>query len=169
MIETERLILRNLKESDLDPIFNWASDEDVTKYVTFPTHKTKEDTKEILDLWLNEYNKENTVRFAIESKETSEVMGMIDVPRILPEGYPEIGYISAKKYWGKGYMTEACKAMVNHLFELGYKKIVIRAWVENIGSNRVIEKAGFSFIKKEEVHLDKLDKNVTLNFYEINR
>lgn len=169
MIETERLILRKLKESDLDPIFNWASNEEVTRYVTFPPHKTKEDTKEILDLWLSEYNKKTTVRFAIENKETSEVMGMIDVPRFISEGCPEIGYISAKKYWGKGYMTEACKAMVNHLFELGYKKIVIRAMVENIGSNRVIEKSGFSFIKKEEVHLDKLDKNVTLNFYEINR
>ncbi len=169
MIETERLILRKLKESDLDPIFNWASDEEVTKYVTFPTHKAKEDTKEILDLWLSEYKKEKTIRFAIENKETSEVMGMIDVPRFISEVCPEIGYISAKKYWGKGYMTEACKAMVNYLFELGYKKIVIRAMVENIGSNRVIEKAGFSFIKKEEVHLDKLDKNVTLNFYEINR
>lgn len=169
MIETERLILRKLKESDLDYIYAWGSDEDVTKYVTFPTHKSKEDTKKILDYWLNEYKNSNAIRFAIENKEISEVMGMIDVVEITSDGYPEIGYASAKKYWGKGYMTEACKTMVDYLFELGYKKILIRAMIDNIGSNRVIEKVGFSFIKKEEVHLKKLDKNVSLNFYELEK
>lgn len=169
MIETERLILRKLQESDLDAIFAWASDEEVAKYVTFSTHQTKEDTRRILDLWLRQYEDEDTIRFAIVKKDSSEVMGMIDVPRITPEGYPEIGYSSAKKYWGKGYMTEACKAMVDYLFERGYQKILIRARVENIGSNRVIEKTGFVFTKREEVHLEKLDKMVTLNFYEMER
>ncbi|MDD7733260.1 MAG: GNAT family N-acetyltransferase [Firmicutes bacterium] len=169
MIKTERLILRKLQESDLDAFFAWASDEEVSKYVTFPTHQTKEDTRRILNLWLRQYEDEDTVRFAIENKDSAEVMGMIDVPRITPEGYPEIGYCSAKKYWGKGYMTEACKAMVDYLFERGYQKILIRARIENIGSNRVIEKTGFVFIKREEVHLEKLDKMVTLNFYEMER
>ncbi|WP_025730761.1 GNAT family N-acetyltransferase [Atopobacter phocae] len=169
MIETERLVLRKLKESDLDYIYAWDSDEEVTRFVTFPVHKSKKDTEKILDFWLSKYKAPDTIRFAIEIKESSEVMGMIDVIGITSEGYPEIGYASAKKYWGKGYMTEACKAMVNHMFEIGYRKILIKAMIENIGSNKVIEKTGFSFIKKEKVYLEKSDKNVTLNVYEINK
>ena len=100
-------ILRKLKESDLDYIYAWGSDRDVTKYLTFQTHKNKEDTKQILDFWLNKYNERDTIRFAIENKESSEVIGMIDVVKITDEGYPEIGYVSAKKYWNQGYITEA--------------------------------------------------------------
>lgn len=169
MIETGRLLLRKLRESDLDAIFQWTSDEEVTRFVTFPIHKTKEETRKILDSWLRKDREEKAIRFAIVNKETSDVMGMIDVARITPEGYPEIGYASARKYWGNGYMTEACKAMVEYLFKLGYPKIVINAMVDNIGSNRVIEKTGFIFIKKEVVHLEKLDQQVTLNCYKLDQ
>ncbi|MBG9985795.1 GNAT family N-acetyltransferase [Facklamia sp. DSM 111018] len=144
-----------------------GSDEDVTRFLTFPIHKTKEDTKKILDIWLSKYNEKGTNRFAIENKKASEVIGMIVVVKITPERHPEIGYVSSKKFWGMGYMTEACKAMVNYLFGLGYKKILIRIMTENTGANKVIEKGGFSFIKMKKVYCEKLDRNVPLNFYEI--
>lgn len=48
-------------------------------------------------------------------------------------------------------MTEVCKQLIEILFEDGYKKIIIKAVKENIGSNRVIEKCGFSFIKQDKV------------------
>ncbi|NKZ29233.1 hypothetical protein SAMN05421791_103224 [Facklamia miroungae] len=47
-------------------------------------------------------------------------------------------------------MTEACKAMVNYMFELGYRKILIKSVIENISSNIVIEKIDFSFLKKRK-------------------
>jgi len=78
----------------------------------------------------------------------------------------EIGYVINYDYWGNGYMTKACKALVDFGFNhLGLNKVVISHDVDNIGSRRVIEKSGFKFLE-ERIHLE----NKTLKrFYEINR
>ena len=53
---TDRLILREFKESDYNEVFaNWASDEKVTKYVRFKTHELYDDTKSVITKWLNKY------------------------------------------------------------------------------------------------------------------
>ena len=55
-IETERLILRQFKSEDADAMFkNWANDEEVTKYLTWPPHGTVDVTKEILKQWVDSY------------------------------------------------------------------------------------------------------------------
>ena len=61
-------------------------------------------------------------------------------------GNPVIGYCSGRAYWGNGYMTEALRAVCAALFAEGYETIVIEAVEENIASNRVIQKAGFSYV-----------------------
>ena len=72
-------------------------------------------------------------------------------------------------HWNKGYMTEACKAFVNYLFYLGYSKVLIRADVRNIGSNKVIEKCGFVFTYKEHIEhrSDVRPESVDVNWYKI--
>lgn len=66
-------------------------------------------------------------------------------------------------------MTEACKAFVKHLFDIGFSKVVIEADVRNIGSNRVIEKSGFSFAHKErKEHCSEFKPEpITVNWHEI--
>lgn len=57
-IETTRLILRRAIQEDAEPMFsNWASDPEVTKYLTWPTYEKVETAHQILDLWANEYEK----------------------------------------------------------------------------------------------------------------
>ena len=79
----------------------------------------------------------------------------------------DIGYVLSRKYWNKGIMTEVCKAYVNYLFENGFNEIFIRAVDKNIGSNRVIEKCGFTFTHKEVGPLSRFkpDEIVTCNCY----
>ena len=147
-IETDRLILRKFRKDDAFFMYvNWASDPEVTKFLTFPPHKNVEVTQMIIDRWLKEYEKEETARFCITIKGKDEPVGGIDVVNLF-NGIPEIGYVLSRKYWGNGYMTEACKALVSYLFELGYHKICICANVDNIGSNRVIQKCGFTLSKQ---------------------
>ena len=144
-LETERLKLRLIRTTDAEHIYRtWASDPEVTRYLTWQTHESPEDTRKIVDLWVSEYEKESTYRWGIERKSDGVLMGMIDAVGFR-NGVPAIGYCLGRAYWNNGYMTEALKAVISELFTEGYDAVFIEAVVENIGSNRVIEKAGFIF------------------------
>ena len=146
--ETERLLLRELSESDLDDIFDWACDPEVTRFLTWNPHRSKEVTHMILDLWLKEYQNEDCYRYGIELKQSGKLIGMIDVVEY-HHGNPVIGYASNRDYWNNGYMTEALNAFKNMLLEK-YDTLVIEARKENIGSNRVIQKNGFRYVYTEK-------------------
>ena len=168
-IETDRLLLRKPKKEDAEPMFkNWASDEEVTKFMTWISHENIEVTKEIIALWLDEENDTSTIRFMITLKDSGDPIGAIDVVKYI-DGNPEIGYCLSRKYWNQGLMTEACKAFTKYLFVKGFQKIYITAIDENIGSYRVIVKCGFVFTHKERLeHQSSFKPNpVTINCYEL--
>ena len=140
-ILTDRLLLRPFRADDAEKMFHgWVTDPEVTRYLTWEPHKNLEETERILEAWLAEYEKKDCYRFGIERREDGRLMGSIDVVNY-KDGIPEIGYCSGREFWGKGYMTEACRAFVELLFSEGYPQIRIRAVQQNIGSNRVIQSA----------------------------
>lgn len=164
-LRSERLILRALRPEDADSIFkNWAGDPDVTRYLGWYPHGHAGVTRTVLEKWMEEYARtegEKVWRYGIELLETGELIGMIDVVGY-HHGNPVIGYASGKRFWGHGYMTEALKMLVQELREAGYEALVIMACEENAASNRVIEKAGFTYVfserrklseKKPEMHM----------------
>ena len=158
-LETERLILRPFELTDASNMFNnWANDDEVTKYVTWYTHKSVEITKTVLSLWIEQYEKPERINFAIMLKNTNELIGGIDVVGYLDK-VPVIGYVIGRKYWNNGYTTEACKKVIEFLFSLGHEKIIIDALVENIASNKVIIKCGGIY---QETYEDVM-KNVVVN------
>lgn len=149
-LETDRLILRPFEITDAEEMFNgWASDPEVTKYLTWDTHKSIDETRYVLDMWIKEYEDPKRLNFAIVLKNENKLIGGIDVVGY-EEGVPVIGYNLSRKYWNKGYMTEACKCLLDYLFSVGYNKVRIDAMTENTGSNRVIEKCGGVFSGTEE-------------------
>ncbi len=166
---TDKCILRKVKKEDAETMFiNWASDPEVTKYTTWNPHENIEVTKTIINHWLEEEKDPKTIRFIITLKDSGEPIGSIDVVRYIDDS-PEIGYCLSRKYWNQGLMTEACKALIKYLFDIGFTKVLIKAVVENIGSNRVIEKCGFKFTHQEHLeHQSSFNPNpVTLNCYEL--
>lgn len=167
---TERLYLRKIKFEDADQIFTcWSSDDDVTKYLTWPAHKNVDVTKKILNQWLEEYNLPDCYRYGIQLLSTGKLIGMIDVVDLI-EGAPVIGYVLGKDYWNKGYMSEAFSSVIGQLFKDRYSKILIEADERNIGSNRVIQKNGFEFVKKEsKIHSSLKPELVTVNWYQKNK
>ncbi|MCR5348061.1 MAG: GNAT family N-acetyltransferase [Bacilli bacterium] len=170
-LKTNHLILRKLKPEDTEAIFrNWASDPEVTKYVTWLPHPNVETTQALVRMWLKEEENPKTVRYMITEKESDEPIGSIDVVDYV-DGIPEIGYCLSRKHWGKGYMTEACQAFVKYLFAIGFDKIVIEADVNNAASNKVIQKCGFSFthVERKEHNSALKPEPVTVNWYEIKK
>lgn len=147
VLNTERLTLRKLQESDLDDIFEWASDPEVTRYVTWNPHESMEVTKTILNLWLKAYDDPECYRYGIQLNETGKLIGMIDVVGYR-NGVPETGYILNRSYWNRGYMSEALAAFKGHLLET-FDELCIRAACDNFASNAVIRKNDFEFIGTE--------------------
>lgn len=164
-LETERLILRPFEENDAKTMFDmWASDEEVTKFLTWNAHRSIEDTKNILNIWIKQYEKLERINCAIVLKENNVLIGGIDVVGYLDK-VPVIGYAISRKYWNKGYVTEACRCLLDYLFSLGYEKVRIDAVRENIASNKVIQKCGGKLINTIEDSI-KNTKRV-INQYEV--
>lgn len=171
-IKTKRLVLRRPKIEDAEWMFkNWASDPEVPKYMTWITHESIEVSKMIVGKWLEDEKDDKTERFVITLKGSDESYGSIDIVHFEEDGNPEIGYCLSRSLWNKGYMTEACRAFIEYLFNRGYQKVYISAMVDNIGSNRVIEKCGFKFVEKiYQEHISSMKPEpVYLNTYVIEK
>ena len=166
-IVTERLRFRKIEAKDSQAFFDtWASDDFVTQYLTWPSHKNVDMTKMVVDMWLKEYQEnESCFRYGLVLKDTNELIGMIDVVG-MKEDCPVIGYVLGRKYWSQGYMTEAFLKTIDLLFKKGYAGIFIEADERNIGSNKIIRKNGFEFIEKETKVCSSLKPEiVTVNWY----
>ena len=146
-IETERLILRKFVIEDAKDMFdNWASDDEVTKFLTWPTHKNIETTEFILNDWINSYHDDDFMNWAIEYKLTHRVIGNISVVRLNKDVQStDIGYCMSRSLWGNGIMPEALKAIINYLFECGVNRIAACHDANNPKSGRCMEKAGMKY------------------------
>lgn len=152
-IETNRLILREFYESDLEDFFEYASVSGVGEMAGWPHHENKDVTKRILNKFILEKK-----TFAIVYKDNNKVIGSLGVePYKLEEKLSEffdyqgreIGYVLAKDYWGKGLMPEAVKAVINYLFNsLNYDFLLCSYYDFNNQSRRVQEKCGFKPYRK---------------------
>ncbi|MBQ9483312.1 MAG: GNAT family N-acetyltransferase [Ruminiclostridium sp.] len=169
-LETRRLKLRYLKADDAQTMFDgWTSDPEVPKYMTWYAHTDISQTESILAEWLAQYGKPDCYRWGIELKESRTLIGMIDVVGFT-DGIPEVGYCSAKRCWGNGYMTEALGAVKEELFADGYDTIIVEAVNENIGSNRVIQKCGGVLVSSAvRSHSGMKPEPVLINTYRIER
>ena len=144
-IETHRLILRRLRAEDAEDMFiNWASDPEVTRFLTWPAHTSVDVTRSLLSDWIPRYEDSGYFSWAIELKETGSVVGNISVVRLEEAiGEAEIGYCLGRAYWGRGIMPEALRAVIDYLFDTaGVNRIMAGHDVNNPKSGRVMEKAG---------------------------
>ena len=144
-IETERLILRRFTLKDaVYMYYNWASDPEVTKYLTWPAHTSLKVTRDLLEEWVPRYADGGYFNWVIEYKETGKPIGNISVVKLNENTEAaDIGYCMGRAYWGKGLMPEALKAVVEYLFDVvGLNRIAACHDVNNPNSGKVMKKAG---------------------------
>ena len=164
-LETKRLILRPFELTDAEAMFkNWASDPEVCKYMTWNHHESIDTTQMIINMWIEQYQQPERINFGIVLKETNELIGGIDVCGYI-DGVPVVGYVLSRKYWNNGYMTEAFLEIIKLLKSLGYQQIKVDAMIENIGSNKVIQKCGGRFIMIDNEEVPLKQKVVKVNRY----
>ncbi|MBP5660518.1 MAG: GNAT family N-acetyltransferase [Lachnospiraceae bacterium] len=144
-IETDRLILRRFRIEDAEDMYNnWASDPEVTKFLTWPTHSSVEVSRYVLTDWVSHYGEGDFFNWAMELKENGQVIGNISVVELKERAEAaDMGYCMGRAYWGRGLMPEALKAVMDYLFdEVGVNRVAACHDVNNPKSGRVMDKAG---------------------------
>ena len=144
-LETERLVLRRFRLDDaMDMYRNWASDPEVTKFLTWPTYDKPEMANDILKLWESNYEKQDFYQWAIELKAIGQPIGSISVVRLNDQVQSaEIGYCIGRAWWRKGITSEALERVIQFLFDdVGMNRIEARHDVNNPGSGKVMQKCG---------------------------
>lgn len=143
-LETERLILRQWTMDDVDDAFIYARSPKVGPSVGWKPHESRAESEEAVKHWI-----ENTGIWAIEEKASGHVIGSIGLQRDRWHSNPQarmIGYALREESWGKGYMTEVVRRMMQFGFEsLCLDLISVGHFEFNDRSRRVIEKCGFRY------------------------
>jgi RimJ/RimL family protein N-acetyltransferase len=141
-LETQRLILRKISMEDADSIFaSYAADPAVTRFLSWPTHRTIEDTVDFLTYAVAAWEEGSEFVWTIQPKGFEALVGTISFGR--RDHRAHLGYVIARSEWGKGYMTEAARALVEWVFqEPEIQRVEAICDGDNQASRRVLEKAG---------------------------
>ena len=146
-IETERLRLRMLKDSDVDNLAALFADPEVMRYVGNGQPANRDEAEKALASIIAHWAREGFGRWAIEEKTTGEFVGYGGLRSL--DGTPEVVYHFAQRHWGKGFATEMARASLRFGFnDKGFERIVAIAKPGNSASIRVMQKLGMRFEKQ---------------------
>jgi RimJ/RimL family protein N-acetyltransferase len=150
-LETQRLLLRQFREDDLDAWARITSDPEVMRYVG-GSALTREEAWRSLGYMLGHWKIRGFGLFAAEEKATGELVGRIGLYQ--PEGWPglEVGWLVARARWGEGFASEGGAASLAHAFgALGARRVISVIEPLNAASIRVAEKLGERFAERRQL------------------
>lgn len=151
MFDTERLFLQRLRYEDAEEMFYaYASKPEATRYVSWPTHQSVDDTRSFLKYAVSSWGTGGDYSYSIRLKKSGALIGSIGV--LNDHGKIQLGYVVSPGHWGKGYTTEACSRILSILQTIeGLYRIGTFVDAENTASVRVLVKCGLV----EEARLPK--------------
>ena len=162
-IETERLILRELLPTDDYGIFELDSDTEVHSYLGNKPIESMKQAKESIEIIRQQYVTNAIGRWAVVEKSSNNFIGWAGLKLIKEtinnhSNYYDVGYRFIKRYWSKGYATEAAKASLAYGFNnLGLECIYGMAHYDNKASRKVLEKAGLSYVETFDYNGESTD------------
>jgi [ribosomal protein S5]-alanine N-acetyltransferase len=141
-VEGERIILRPISLDDADDMFEYTSDEETTRFI-YEQHKDLNKTKKVI---ANYFVKESIGKYAIVLKESNKMIGAIEFRVHEANKSGELGYTLSRHFWGKGYMTEAGKLILELAFNvLGLERVFASHDVRNDASGKVLSRLGMKY------------------------
>lgn len=151
-LDTERLLLRQFKASDLETFFAYRNDPEVARYQGWEYPYPREKAVEFIrTMALVTPSNSSWLQIALELKSTGQLVG--DVAFFIKredERQAMVGYSLARPFWGNGYAFEAVSRLLAFLFdEMNLHRVSAECDVENTSSWRLLEKLGF----RREAHL----------------
>ena len=149
---TKRLLLRPFRMEDAYAMYeNWASDEEVVKYLRWPAHQDVTISQKVLSQWTSHYHEPDYYQWAIELRESHQIIGSISVVSKNEEvGMVHIGYCIGRTWWHHGDRSEALERLITFFFEdVQVNRIESQHDPNNPNSGRVMAHCG---MKKEGIH-----------------
>lgn len=159
ILETQRLILRSFRMTDLDVMASIDADPKVCEFL--PALGTRENTSAVIQRIMSHEQQRGYSLYAAELKATHEMIGWIGLmtPSFEAHFTPaiEIGWRLASQHWNQGYATEGAKAVLDYAFTtLGLEELVSFTVENNLASRRVMEKIGLHHDPKDDFNHPKL-------------
>ncbi|MEC4814509.1 MAG: GNAT family N-acetyltransferase [Scytonema sp. PMC 1069.18] len=163
-IETSRLLLRPLTETDLDDLAEIYSIPEVMRYRLFSQPASFKQTQEFLISYLLHWEQHGFGRWATIYKASQQLIGHCGLEYLAALDEVEVNYLLSSQYWGQGLATESAIALVSYGFKtLQFERLVALAKPENLASLRVMEKIGMQYYKNIQLY------DVEWAFYVIKR
>lgn len=168
-IETQRLMLRRYKMTDLADFVGYRANEKLHEFLPSKVRENSSGYKKSLADFVKNYNNEKrpTMTWAIALKDSNKVIGSVSVESYEEQNKcVEIGWALSVKYQHKGYAFEACKALIDYLFEkYDLNRIQAFVWEGNEASRKLAKKLGFTHEGTNRAYKLKGDKYFdVLNF-----
>src|SRR5690554_644404 len=116
VIETERLLLREISYKDLEDMYEYSKLPYVGPSAGWEPHRSIKDTERVIEIFLNKRRYGQLGVFAIVLRSENKMIGTVELHSYIPGFKAELGYTVNPNYWGKGYATEASIAMLNYGF-----------------------------------------------------
>jgi ribosomal-protein-alanine N-acetyltransferase len=158
LVETERLVLRELVAEDALSMFEMDSDPEVQRYLGNKPLVSLTQSQEQIKFIQQQYHDNGIGRWAVIDKQTGEFVGWAGLKLITEllhqkTNYYDLGYRFLKQYWGRGYATETARASLHYGFDtLSLDYIYAIAHTQNHASNQVLAKIGFTFVEKFDLN-----------------
>lgn len=158
ILETERLLLREISKDDADGIFSCFSSENVTRYYGQETLESIEQAQAFVDFFAKSYKEKRGIRWGIEIKGKQGIIGTIGFNAwSIKHKRADIGYEIHPDHWRKGYTLEAVSKVIQYGFdEFGLTRIGAVVFMDNDASNKLLKKVGF---QKEGILRDYMYQN----------
>ncbi|HHY28233.1 MAG TPA: GNAT family N-acetyltransferase [Desulfitobacterium dehalogenans] len=159
-LEGENICFKSLSTNDAKDIHNYASDEEVSRFIGWNLMNTLNETREHIETMIERESAGTHLYASIVLKSTQAVIGTAMIFNFNPKAnHAEIGYVLHKKYWGKSYGTESVTLMSNFaLTSLNLHKLHASVVDANIGSARILEKNGYELEGRLKDHYFIEDK-----------
>lgn len=145
ILETERLVLRNLRENDVQEMLDIRGNPVTMQYISRPLAKNLDDAAGVIKMITGFTERNERINWAITEKGADKFIGMVGYVTFKPESYrAEVGYVMNDKYLRRGICYEALQAVLDygfHTMKLHSIEAIVRP--ENIPSIQLLEKAGF--------------------------
>lgn len=146
IIETDRIKLRKITMDDLDDFYEYSSNPNVARYLSY-CHKTKDEAVEYINNKQKEYDAGECMIWGIEHKEDKKYIGACGFTYWdRKHGVGEIAYTLSDKYWKKGLGVEAVRKILEFGFvQMNLNRIEARCWKDNENSENLMKRLNMTF------------------------
>jgi ribosomal-protein-alanine N-acetyltransferase len=169
VIDLGDFYLREKRDSDVENFFHYYSDPEVNKFILCEIPQDLEQARRELHYWRGVFYQNDGIYFAIADKATDQMIGSIGLTsHNVYQSRVELSYDLAQRYWQKGIMTRAIKAVVKYAFEvLKVNRIEASVATYNVPSKNLLLKCGFTLEGTLRQHRYHRGRFVDVDFFSL--